>query len=108
MATHRQSSIYWFDPEPTRGSEMRKVSPCIVVSPDEMNAQLRTVIVVPLTTSLRPWPFRTIVTVSDRQASAACDQLRTIDKNRLKTHIGDLRSADRERLYGLLQVILSE
>jgi mRNA interferase MazF len=104
----KQSSIYWFDPEPVKGSELRKIRPCIVVSPDEMNESLRTVLVVPLTSTVKPWPFRMVVTVLGRKSSAACDQLRAIDKSMLKAYIGILKSIEREALYELLQSVLSE
>lgn len=104
----KQASVYWFDPEPAKGSEIRKVRPCIVVSPDEMNENLRTVIVVPLTSTIQAWPFRLTVNVLGQKSSAACDQLRAIDKSRLKACIGNLKPTDREKLFTLLQSILSE
>ena len=104
----KQGAIYWFDPEPVKGSEIRKVRPCIVVSPDEMNEYLRTVIVVPLTSTIQPWPFRLTVNVLGQKSSAACDQLRAVDKGRLKARIGSLSATDRELLLSLLQSILSE
>lgn len=103
-----QSSIYWFDPEPVQGSELRKIRPCIVVSPNEMNKKLSTILVVPLTSTIRPWPFRITITVFRKKSSAACDQLRVIDKARLKAQIGNLKKSDREQLFGMLQSILSE
>jgi hypothetical protein len=54
----KQGSVHWFDPEPAKGAEIRKIRPCIVVSPDEMNEHLRTVIIVPLTSTIQAWPFR--------------------------------------------------
>ena len=104
----KQGFIYWFDPEPVKGSEMRKVRPCIVVSPDEMNEKLQTVIVVPLTSTVQAWPFRLRLTILGQKSSAACDQLRAIDKSRLRVTIGKVKSTDREKLFGLLQSILSE
>lgn len=104
----KQSSIYWFDPEPAQGAELRKIRPCIVVSPNQMNENLRTVLVVPLTSTIKPWPFRTTVTILGRKSSAACDQLRAVDKSRLKARIGTLKQTDSEVLYDLLQTILSE
>lgn len=104
----KQFSIYWFDPEPVKGSEIRKVRPCIVVSPDEMNESLRTVIVVPLTSTIQAWPFRLTISILGQKSSAACDQIRAIDKHRLKAHIGNLKSADRDKLFSLLQVMFSE
>ena len=103
----KQSSIYWFDPEPAVGSEMRKIRPCIVVSPDEMNEFLHTVIVVPLTSTLQAWPFRLTLNVLGQKSSVACDQIRSIDKTRLKAHIAVLAPHDRARLFTLLHVILS-
>jgi mRNA interferase MazF len=104
----KQGSIYWFDPEPTKGAEIQKIRPCIVVSPDEMNEHLKTVIVVPLTSAIQAWPFRLTVTVLGKKTSAACDQLRSIDKSRLVSFVRDLKSSDRARLFSLLQSILSE
>lgn len=107
-AVPKQSSLYWFDPEPTKGSELRKVRPCIVVSPNDMNENLSTILIVPLTSTLRPWPFRVTVTALDKKSSAACDQLRVIDKSRLRAYIGDLSATDTEKLYSLLQLMFSE
>ncbi len=104
----KQSSIYWFDPEPTKGSEIRKIRPCIVVSPDEMNEYLQTVIVVPLTSTIQLWPFRLTLNILGQKSSVACDQIRTIDKTRLREHIGDLNSTDKDKLFSLLQSILSD
>ncbi len=104
----KQSSVYWFDFVPGKGSELRKIRPCIVVSPNEMNENLRTVLVVPLTSTIQPWPFRAVVTILGRKSSAACDQLRVLDKSRLKAYIGDLKAADRDKLYSLLQSIFAE
>lgn len=104
----KQGSIYWFDPEPVKGSEIRKICPCIVVSPNEMNEHLQTVIVAPLTSTIQPWPFRLTISVMAQKSSVACDQLRAVDKGRLKARIGSLGAADRESLFNLLQSILSE
>jgi mRNA interferase MazF len=103
-----QTSIYWFNPEPSKGSGFRKVRPCIVVSPNEMNKKLKTILIVPLTSNTRAWPFRVSVDVLGQKSSAACDQLRVIDKTRLKAYIGSLKKSDSENLFGMLQSILSE
>ena len=104
----KQSSVYWFNPEPAKGSEIHKIRPCIVVSPDNMNENLNTILVVPLTSTVKDWPFRVRVSILDRVSSAACDQLRAVDKSRLRAYIGDLSKVDREKLYNLLQTIFSE
>lgn len=102
-----QGFVYWFDPEPAKGSEIRKIRPCIVVSPNEMNKHLQTVLVVPLTSTIQAWPFRLDVNLLGQKSSAACDQLRAIDKTRLKACIGSLKAADNAKLFALLQTILS-
>jgi mRNA interferase MazF len=96
----KQSSVYWFDPEPAKGSEIHKIRPCIVVSPDDMNENLNTVLVIPLTSTIKAWPFRIRISILGRESSAACDQLRA--------YIGNLSKVESEKLYNLLQTIFSE
>ncbi len=104
----KRGSVYWFDPEPVKGSEIRKIRPCVVVSPDEMNKHLKAVVVVPLTSTIQQWPFRLTINLLGQKSSAACDQLRAVDVARLKARIGVLKKADSEKLFGLLQAIFSE
>ena len=101
-------SVYWFDPEPSKGSEMRKIRPCVVISPDEMNENLKTVIVAPLTSTLQNWPFRAVISIMGNKSSVACDQIRSIDKKRLKAQIEQLRKSDQEKIIGILQAMFSE
>lgn len=75
--------------DPTIGSEIRKTRPAIIVSPDELNQHLNTVIVVPLTTG-RPYSFRVATRVRGKQGVAALDQIRTVDKRRLARRVGAL------------------
>lgn len=104
----KQCAVYWFDPEPVRGSEIRKIRPCIVISPDEMNEHLQTVIIVPLTSTVTSWPFRFTISLLGQTSSVACDQMRSIDKVRLKDHITDLKTSDRIKIFATIQSILSE
>lgn len=69
--------------DPTVESEVQKTGPCVVVSPDEMNAHLRTVIVAPMTTGSRPAHFRIPLTFQGKQGLIVLDQLRTLDRARL-------------------------
>ncbi len=105
---YKRFAVYWFDPEPAQGSELRKVRPCIVVSPNEMNDTLRTVMIVPLTSSIKDWPFRVTLSILGQQSSAACDQLRSVDKTRLRGFIEELTMSDSQRLLSLLRTIFSE
>lgn len=106
--TVKRFGVYWFDPNPALGSELKKVRPAIVVSPNEMNEPLQTVLVVPLTSTVKTWPFRTIVNIMKRPSNAACDQLRAVDKSRLKEHIEDLSPADSDSILEVLQTIFAK
>lgn len=76
--------------DPTLGSEIQKTRPCVVVSPDELNAHLRTVIVAPLTTSGRAYPWRIRCRFQNRSGYVVLDQLRTVDCDRLARRLGVL------------------
>ena len=77
--------------DPTVGSEIQKTRPCVVISPDEMNAHLRTVIVAPMTTGSRPAGFRVPLTFQGEQGLIMLDQLRALDRIRLVKRLGTLR-----------------
>ncbi len=74
--------------DPTLGSEIQKTRPCLVISPDEMNRHLRTVIVAPMTTAERAYPTRVRVTFQGRQGQIALDQLRAVDRQRIVRKLG--------------------
>jgi mRNA interferase MazF len=78
--------------DPTVGSEIQKTRPCVVVSPNEMNAHLRTVLVAPMTTGSRPAAFRIAVTFQGKQGLIVLDQMRTLDRVRLIQKLGALRA----------------
>lgn len=77
--------------DPTLGSEIHKTRPCVVISPDEMNAHLRTVIVAPMTTGSRPARFRIALTFQGKHGLIVLDQIRTLDRVRLVKRLGALR-----------------
>ena len=76
--------------DPTRGAEIQKTRPCLVISPDESNRHLRTVIIAPLTTVQRPYPTRVALTFQGKQGQVALDQLRAIDRQRLVRKLGSI------------------
>lgn len=90
--------------EPTIGAEIRKARPVVVVSPDELNRQLRTVIVVPLTSG-KKFSFRTTTTVQGKKGVAAIDQIRTLDKSRLIKRLSKLRQPNCIRLIQAIQTM---
>ena len=77
--------------DPTVGSEIQKTRPCVVISPIEMNAHLRTVIVVPMTTGSRPAGFRVALTFQGKTGLMLLDQIRTLDKSRLVKRMGTIQ-----------------
>ncbi len=89
--------------DPTRGSEIRKARPCLVISPDEMNRHIRTVIVAPMTSTRRDYPTRVDVTFQRKKGQVALDQLRTADKTRLVKKLGRLPEARCREVADVLQ-----
>ncbi len=74
--------------DPTEGAEIQKTRPCLVISPDEMNRHLRTVIIAPMTTAARPYPTRVAVRFQGKRGQVALDQLRAVDRQRLVRMLG--------------------
>ena len=90
-----QYSLFWVDLNPTKGAEINKTRPCVVISPSEMNEYLRTVMIAPVTSRGREgYPTRIRITVGDVNGWIVLDQIRTIDKARLYENIGKLNSED--------------
>jgi mRNA interferase MazF len=94
--------------DPTVGSEIQKTRPCVVISPDEMNAHLRTAIVAPMTTGSRAAPFRVAVTFKGKQGLILPDQMRTLDKARLVKRLGRVDAATLRALLGVLGEMFGE
>jgi mRNA interferase MazF len=78
--------------DPSTGSEIKKTRPCLVISPDEMNEPLQTVVVAPMTTTLRSYPTRVNLTFRNKAGQVALDQLRAVDRQRLVTRLGRVSS----------------
>ena len=79
----KRFEIYFADLDPTMGSEINKTRPCLIISADDINRALNTVIVAPLTSTIRNYPTRVNCLVSGKNGQIALDQLRTVDKQRL-------------------------
>jgi mRNA interferase MazF len=98
-----RGEVYLVDLNPTRGAESRKARPCVIVSPDELNAHLRTYIVAPLTTGSHPYPFRVACRFKGRRGHIVLDQLRTVDQDRLARQLGTIARTTLERALTTLQ-----
>lgn len=78
-----QYNVYWGNLDPTTGGEMKRTRPCVVVSPNELNKHLSTVLIAPVTSTIRNYPFRVVCNLKGKMGEIALDQMRCIDKSRL-------------------------
>jgi len=100
--TANQYEIYWVDLNPTRGSEMNKIRPCVIVSPNDMNKFLNTIIVAPITSTKKIYPFRVTCNIGD----IALDQLRTVDKTRIRDFIQALSATNIKDVKRIIKEML--
>jgi len=103
----RLDEVWLISLDPTQGSEIRKTRPCLVVSPDETNRHLRTVIIAPLTKAERPYPTRVAVTFQGKRGHVALDQLRAVDRLRLVRKLGRVAPHVAERVSTVLVELFS-
>jgi mRNA interferase MazF len=99
----RRGDVFLVNLDLTRGGEIQKTRPCVVVSPDELNAHLRTFIVAPLTTGTHSYPFRVPCRFEGRAGYIVLDQIRTVDRERLVGRIGKLSSSTLGQALTILQ-----
>jgi mRNA interferase MazF len=98
----RRFDIFLITLDPVVGSEIRKTRPCVVVSPDEMNRHLRTVIVAPMTTKGRPYPTRVPCRFRSKDGMIVLDQMRAVDTSRLVRRLGRISEPTRQTVLALL------
>lgn len=91
-ALFARGAVHLVTLDPTKGSEIRKTRPCLIISPDELNQHLRTVTVAPMTTGGHAYPWRVACRFQRRNGHVALDQLRTVDTERLVRRLGTLDS----------------
>jgi len=94
--------VYLINLDPTIGSEIKKVRPCVVISPDVMNHHLRTPIISPMTTKERPYPTRVRCTFGGKQGQIALDQIRAVDRVRLVKRLGKIQPSARQQVLATL------
>ena len=102
-----RGDIFLVSLNPTRGSGIRKTRPCVVVSPDEMNAHLRTFLVAPLTTGGHPYPFRVRCRFENKDGHVVADQLRAVDRDHLVKQLGRLPETTLNELLRVLQAMFA-
>ena len=99
----RRFEVYLVSLDPTMGSEIEKTRPCVVVSPDEMNRHIRTVIVAPMTTAGKPYPTRVPCKFKNKKGQIVLDQVRTVDKTRLVKKLGTITPKTQSEVIAVLQ-----
>ena len=102
-----RGDVFLVNLNPTRGGEIRKTRPCVVVSPDELNAHLRTFIVAPLTTGSHAYPFRVPCKFEGKSGHVVLDQIRTVDRERLVKRLGALSPLVFAHALGVLREMFS-
>lgn len=88
--------------DPTLGSEIKKTRPCLIISPDEMNAHLNTLIVAPMTTATKPYPTRVNCTFKETSGQIVLDQIRTIDRKRIVKVLGTIDRKSQTKTLAVL------
>jgi len=95
--------VYLINLDPTIGSEIKKTRPCLIISPDEMNRHIRTVIVAPITTQSKDYPTRVSLKFKMKKGQIVLDQIRTVDKTRLIKKLGSINPETQLEVISVLQ-----
>jgi mRNA interferase MazF len=98
----RRDEVWLIALDPSRGSEIKKTRPCLVISPDEMNESLQTVLAAPMTTSLRTYPTRVNLTFGKKTGKVALDQMRAVDRQRLVKKLGAISAKTAQTVSSVL------
>lgn len=101
-----QYDVYLINLDPTIGSAIKKTRPCVVISPDEMNRHLSTVIIAPLTTKSHGYPSRIEVSFQKKTGWIVLDQIRTVDKGRLVERLGAIDGAAIQKTKSVIREML--
>ena len=104
----RRFDVYLVNLDPTVGREIRKTRPCVVISPDEMNRHLQTVMVAPMTTKGQPYPTRVVCMFQGKRGQVVLDQIRTIDRVRLAKRLGKLTATQAASVLAGLGAMFAE
>jgi mRNA interferase MazF len=99
----RRFDVYLVALDPTVGTEIQKTRPCLIISPDEMNQYIRTVIIAPMTTRGRRYPTRVFCEFQGRAGQIVLDQIRTVDTSRLVRSLGRIDEATQQEVLSVLQ-----
>jgi mRNA interferase MazF len=102
----KQYHAYLVNLDPTVGHEIQKTRPCLIISPDEMNRHLQTVMIAPMTTKSHNYPSRISLTFTGKQAWIVLDQIRTVDRKRLVKELGKISVHQSQKVKAVLREML--
>jgi mRNA interferase MazF len=108
MGMVKRFDVYLVNLDPTVGHEIKKNRPCLVISPDELNRNISTVIVAPMTTKGRNYPTRVSCTFNDKKGQILLEQMRAVDKTRLIKRLGNVGSFVQAQVFSVLSELFSE
>ena len=108
MTLPQRGEVYLVSLDPTQGREIKKTRPCVIVSPDELNSNLATYIVAPMTTGGHPYPFRIPCRFQRKDGFIVIDQLRTIDGRRLVRRLGKVHPTTLQKVLTILHEMFAE
>ena len=104
----KRFDVYLVNLDPTVGKEIKKTRPCLIISPDEMNRHIATVIIAPMTTKGRPYPTRIPCHFQGKDGQIVLDQIRTVDKARLVKKLGQISITIQKAVLALLLEMFAE
>lgn len=104
----KRFDVFLVNLDPTIGTEIQKTCPCLVISPDELNKYIQTVILAPMTTKAQAYPTRVACRFEDKDAHIVLDQIRTVDKRRLIKHLGTIDARTQARVLDVLAELFAE
>ena len=104
----KRFDVFVINLDPTIGSEIQKTRPCVIISPNELNDYIQTVIIAPMTSKSRSYPTRVHCTFEDRECHIILDQIRTVDKRRLLKHIGHIDARTQQHVLDVLGQLFSK
>jgi mRNA interferase MazF len=104
----KRFDVYLINLDPTVGDEIQKTRPCLVISPDEMNRHIGTVMIAPMTTKGRAYPSRVTCFFQGKEGQVVLDQIRTVDKKRLLKRMGQLELAEQKEVLAVLAEMFAE
>jgi mRNA interferase MazF len=104
----KRFDVYLVNLDPTLGSEIQKTRPCLIVSPEEMNRNVSTIIIAPMTTRGRTYPTRVACRFQHKEGQIVLDQIRTVDRVRLVKRLGRIEAITQKQVLAVLADIFAE